>query len=119
VNAIKELKKQNMRIQMIFILTILLTAGASTMALAEIPEIFGSGIESSCHNFSHLSWLPTSKTCHVCHTVHKEALPRKQYPNGLLWKRDVDSVSYNLYNSFDGKKVKPARWHIKALSRLS
>jgi predicted CXXCH cytochrome family protein len=91
-----------MRKQMIFILTILLLAGVGTMAIAEIPEIFGSGIEESCHNFSHLSWLPTTKICHVCHTVHKEALPRKQYPNGLLWKRDVDSVSYNLYNSFWG-----------------
>jgi predicted CXXCH cytochrome family protein len=86
----------------ILIFIVLIVSGASTMTLAQGPEGFGQGIELSPHNFSHPLWLTISKMCPVCHTIHNEALPLKKYRNGLLWKREVFSVSYIMYHSYWG-----------------
>lgn len=86
----------------IHILTVIIAASVSTMAIAEEPEKFGTGIERSPHDFSHPSWLPISRICPVCHTVHNRALPSEHYQDGLRWKRDLYSISYILYHSFWG-----------------
>ena len=83
-------------------LMVFLIAGMSTLATAAEPEGFGTGLEQSPHNFSHASWLPRAQVCHVCHTVHNADIPAKRYSDGLLWKSNVNSVSYALYHSYWG-----------------
>ena len=80
----------------------LLLLDISTLATAQITESFGRGIEESPHNFSHPSWLPVSRICNVCHTLHNEALASQHYSNGLHWNSEVYAVSYNMYHSYWG-----------------
>lgn len=84
---------------LIIMCMVLIMSGTSTLTSAQGVEGFGQGIEQSPHNFSHSSWLPLSKMCHVCHTVHNETLPISQYREGLIWKSDIISFSYVMYHS--------------------
>ncbi|RJQ43548.1 MAG: hypothetical protein C4538_11810 [Nitrospiraceae bacterium] len=84
-------------------LTMTLFVSLQTLAAADVTEGFGQGIEQSPHNFFHHAWLPLTRICFVCHTIHDETLPSQRYSNGLLWQRNVSSVSYVLYHSYWGK----------------
>jgi predicted CXXCH cytochrome family protein len=83
----------------VIIFIVFILSATCTLTLAQGLEGFGQGIEQSPHNFSHELWLPLSKMCHVCHTVHNETLPISQYRDGLLWKNEIFSVSYIMYHS--------------------
>jgi predicted CXXCH cytochrome family protein len=87
---------------MILVLAVLLVAGIRTLPAADIPEGFGTGIKESPHDFSHVSWLPLTGICHVCHTVHNEALASLKYTDGLAWMREINSISYIMYHSYWG-----------------
>ncbi len=84
----------------ILILGILLITGTRSLVLA-VGAARGIGTEQSCHNFSHESWLPVIKICSICHIPHHRRGNNilKRYANGLLWKRTVSSLTYNLYNT--------------------
>ncbi len=97
-----EIKKEKMEKIILLIIIIALTADVSILMGVGEPEDFDLRIGQSPHNFSNPAWLPISKICHVCHTVHNETLFSQQYPNGLLWKREIDSVVYIMYHSYWG-----------------
>ncbi len=88
---------------LIYSLILLVIAGCNSLALADQAGGFGAGIEESPHNFSHTSWLPISKICQICHTLHDENKPGQLYSNGLRWKKELSTVSYTMFNSDWGR----------------
>jgi predicted CXXCH cytochrome family protein len=93
--------KRKEKLLMLMLMVVILV-DLNTVAIADVTENFGTGFAQSPHNFSHASWLPTAKICHVCHTYHNEKLPTQQYSRGLLWQSTVFSVTYVMYHSYWG-----------------
>ncbi|MEK6528273.1 MAG: hypothetical protein AAB089_00550 [Nitrospirota bacterium] len=83
-------------------LVVLLTAGISSVAMA---NGLGAGLKNSPHDFSGNSWNHRAgEMCRVCHVPHDHgralAIQTGIADNGLLWNRDLSTVTYTLYSSY-------------------
>jgi predicted CXXCH cytochrome family protein len=105
-------RQANMDKLIIVSLIIFLIWDVSNIAAVNAQEGFDTKIEQSPHDFSHASWLQQSRICNVCHTVHNEAAANLKYADGLTWKREVYSVSYNMYYSYWGATFVDSRFII-------
>ncbi|MCK5287028.1 MAG: hypothetical protein KAJ59_04375 [Thermodesulfovibrionia bacterium] len=79
------------------LLTILLTAGLSSVAMA-VGAGRGIGTEQSCHNFSHESWKPVTAICRICHIPHSRKATQR-YKTGLPWDSEISSATYTVHES--------------------
>ena len=81
---------------LIITLVALLTAGISSVAMANGA---GAGIVGSPHDFSAEAWNGRLELCRVCHVPHDHSLATQYYLNGLLWNHKVSSATYTMYSN--------------------